>query len=446
MPPADHALVEQLHPLVADRLSRWRAAQETAGRDVAAEDEQQYAVQLIDQVLDEHAQRQITRGAAPPDPGGAEDLARAIYAALFRLGPLQPLLEDPDVENININGCDEVWLKYADGSVKQGPPVAASDQALIELIQLIGSRMGPTPRRFDLGQPRLHLRLPNGSRLFALMGVSQRPVVSIRRHRLVQVSLDDLVELGTIDRGLHAFLATLVRARKNIVVAGATNAGKTTMLRALINEIPPRERLVTIENAYELGVHQPQLKRLHPDVTALEAREANVEGEGAITMAELVQSGLRLDPDRVIVGEVLGEEILSMLLAMSQGNDGSMCTIHARSSQEVFSRIATYAIKSPERLPIEATNLLIAGAVDMVVFIEHRDQTALGGRHDRYVSSVREVTGADGYRITSNEIYQPGPDGRAVPRPGAPLRCLPDLQRHGFDPAWLDHPRGWWSP
>jgi pilus assembly protein CpaF len=137
-----------------------------------------------------------------------------------------------------------------------------------------------------------------------------------------------------------------------------------------------------------------------------------------------------MDPSRVIVGEVLGEEVLSMLEAMSQGNDGSMCTVHANSSSSVFRRIATYAIKSAERLPVEATNLLIAGALDFVVFIDQRDETPVGGRHHRYVSSVREVIDAEGTMVISNEVFQPGPDGRAVP--GTPIRHQEDLLRHGY--------------
>jgi len=277
------------------------------------------------------------------------------------------------------------------------------------------------------------------------MSVSHRPVVSIRRHRLVRVFLTDLVRLRAIDQGLHAFLAALVRARKNLLIAGGTGAGKTTLLRALINEIPPTERLVTIENAYELGLHEPELSDLHPNVVALEARDANIEGEGRVSMADLVRDGLRLNPSRVIVGEVLGEEILTMLEAMSQGNPGSMCTIHAESSLGAFQRVAMYTAKSAQRLDMETTYQMLAGAVHFVVFIAQRDERHQpGGTLRRFVSSVREVTGADGKRVITNEIYQPGPDGRAVPRPGAPLRCLEELELAGFDRDWLEQPAGWW--
>ena len=439
----DPTVVHELHGRVAERLSAWREAEEAAGRPPTRDDEQVYAATVIDQELDRLARDQVDLGVTP-DSDQEQELADAVRALLFRLGSLEPLLANPQIENIDYNGCDEGWLQEADGSIRRGPPLAASDQELVALIQMIGARMAHVPRRFDLGQPRLNLRLPDGSRLFALMDVSHRPVLSIRRHRLVRVFLDDLVRLGAIDAGLAAFLRALVKARKNIIVAGGTGVGKTTMLRALLNEIPAEERLVTIENAFELGLHEPDLKELHPNVAALEAREANVEGEGEISMAELVRAGLRLNPSRVIVGEVLGDEIVSMLEAMSQGNDGSMGTIHATSSAYVWRRMAMYAAKSAMRLPAEVTYQMIDGAIDFGVFIGMHDERALGGRLQRFVSSVREVTGSDGAQVITNEVYRPGPDGRAVPAPGV-LRCLEDLELVGFDPSWLENTAGWWE-
>jgi pilus assembly protein CpaF len=439
----DPTTVRTLHARVVDRLSAWREAEDAAGRPPNLDDQRVYATTVIDEELNELAHTQITSGVAP-DPTEEEELARTVHAMLFRLGALEPLLTDPEIENIDYNGCDEGWLQYADGTTKVAPPMAATDAEFVDLIQMWAGRMGHVPRRFDLGQPRLNLRLPDGSRLAALMEVSHRPVLSIRRHRLVRVFLDDLVRLGAIDRGLQAFLTAVVRARKNVIIAGGTGAGKTTMLRALLDEVPAEERLVTIENAFELGLHEPELKDLHPNVVALEAREANVEGEGAIPMSELVRSGLRLNPSRVIVGEVLGDEIVSMLEAMSQGNDGSMGTIHATSSAYVWRRMAMYAAKSAMRLPAEVTYQMIDGAIDFAVFISMRDERSMGGPLRRFVSSVREVTGAEGHQVITNEVYQPGPDGRAVPIPGV-LRCLEDLELAGLDHNWLENRAGWWD-
>jgi Flp pilus assembly CpaF family ATPase len=243
------------------------------------------------------------------------------------------------------------------------------------------------------------------------------------------VFLSDLVANGTLDEGLAAFLRAAVAARKNLMIAGSTNAGKTTLLRALANEIPPEERLVTVERALELGLDA--YPELHPNVVAFEERLPNSEGQGRITMAELVRRSLRMNPSRVIVGEVLGDEIVTMLNAMSQGNDGSLSTIHANSSAEVFNRIATYALQAEERLPIEATHMLIAGAINFVVFLERRNDYQRGGRLRRFISSVREVNGVDG-RVVSSEIWQPGPAGRAVP--AASIASLSDLVVHGYEP------------
>ncbi len=397
---------------------------------MSGEDERQFARALISQVLEEYARGEITAGRPPLDARDEEGLAEAIHAALFGVGRLQPLLEDHQIENIDINGCDRVFIGYADGREVMAEPVAESDEELVELIQVLAAYSGLSSRPFDTANPQLDLRLPDGSRLSAVMDVALRPAISIRRARMGKVFLADLVGNATLGPDVASFLAAAVAARKNIMIAGATNAGKTTLLRALANQIPPEERLITVERALELGLdHFPEL---HPNVVAFEERLPNMEGHGAIPMAELVRRSLRMNPSRVIVGEVLGDEIVTMLNAMTQGNDGSLSTIHASSSLEVFNRISTYAIQAQERLPVEATHMLIAGAIDFVVFIAKRNDYARGGRLRRFVNSVREVTGVDG-RVLSSEVFSPGPDGHAIPH--APVSCIGDLMQHGYDPS-----------
>ena len=426
----DHDLVRRLRARVAERLNEQRRRDELASRaPMTGEDERQFARSLIVQVLEDHARTEISEGRVPPSPDDEEATAAAVHAALFGVGRLQPLLEDPDVENIDINGCDQVFVGYSDGREELHDPVAESDEELIELIQILAAHSGLSSRPFDTANPQLDLRLPDGSRLSALMGVCPRPAVSIRKSRLGKVFLDDLVASGTMSQHLASFLKAAVTARKNIMIAGATNAGKTTLLRALANEIPPSERLITVERALELGLDK--FTDLHPNVVALEERLPNSEGAGAVGMAELVRRSLRMNPSRVIVGEVLGDEIVTMLNAMSQGNDGSLSTIHASSSIEVFNRISTYAIQSSENLPIEATQLLIAGALDFVVFLRKRNEYEQGGRLVRVVESVREVTGVDG-RVLSSEVFAPAPDGRATPH--APIQCIDDLVAVGYEP------------
>jgi Flp pilus assembly CpaF family ATPase len=431
----DHGVVKRLRGEVGDRLADQRRVDAAAGMPpMTGEDERQFARALIAQVLEEHARSEITAGRAPSNAQEEEELASAIHAALFGVGRLQPLLEDQQIENIDINGCDRVFLGYADGREVLSEPVAESDDELVDLIQVLAAYSGLSSRPFDTANPQLDLRLPDGSRLSAVMDVTLRPAVSIRRARMGKVFLADLVGNGTLLPEAAAFLAAATAARKNIMIAGATNAGKTTLLRAIANQIPVSERLITVERALELGIdHYPEL---HPNVVALEERLPNMEGQGAISMAELVRRSLRMNPSRVIVGEVLGDEIVTMLNAMTQGNDGSLSTIHANSSLEVFNRISTYAIQAAERLPIEATHMLIAGAIDFVVFIEKRNEYSRGGRLRRFISSIREVTGIDG-RVLSSEVFSPGPDGRAVPH--APVSCMAELSEHGYDPV-----RGRW--
>jgi Flp pilus assembly CpaF family ATPase len=427
----DHSAVKRLRGEVGDRLTEQRRLDAATGiPPMSGEDERQFARALISQVLEEYARGEITAGRPPLNAQDEEELAEAIHAALFGVGRLQPLLEDQQIENIDINGCDRVFIGYADGREVMANPVAESDEELIELVQVLAAYSGLSSRPFDTANPQLDMRLPDGSRMSAVMDVTLRPAISIRRARMGKVFLADLVGNGTISPDVGSFLAAAVAARKNIMIAGATNAGKTTLLRALANQIPAEERLITVERALELGLdHFPEL---HPNVVAFEERLPNMEGLGAISMAELVRRSLRMNPSRVIVGEVLGDEIVTMLNAMSQGNDGSLSTIHANSSLEVFNRVSTYAIQATERLPVEATHMLIAGAIDFVVFIEKRNEYARGGRLRRFVNSVREVTGIDG-RVLSSEVFAPGPEGTAVPH--APVSCLEDLLPYGYDPS-----------
>lgn len=433
----DVDLVAGLRTEVLGALSERERALQAEGRPpLALADEQALGRHLIAEALERRARQALTTSRAVMAPEVEDELARATFDALFRLNRLQRLLDDPAIENINANGCDQVWVRYADGRREQVEPIAASDEELEEMLRTAAARTGIGERRFDRGSPRLSLQLPDGSRLFALMAVAARPCLSIRRHRYLRITPDDLIRLGTIDLGLREFLRAVMLARKSCIICGGTGAGKTTLLRAMAADIAPSERLVTIEDSLELGLDR--FPDLHPDVVALEAREANLEGEGGVSLAELVRWALRMSPDRVIVGEARGEEVLALLNAMSQGTDGSMATLHASSSRGAFSKLATYAVQAPERLPLEATNLLVANAVHFVIHLLQDGQR-------RFVSSVREVVDAEGPMVVSNEVFRPGPDGRAVP--GVPPRSetLDQLAAVGFEAGFLDRPQGWWE-
>ncbi|GAA4731668.1 ATPase, T2SS/T4P/T4SS family [Phytohabitans rumicis] len=386
--------------------------------------------ELVGKALNAHAAARLAVGQMPLDPPVEAQVAAALRDAFSGLGPLEPWLADQAVTNLFLNG-PVVWVTYADGRKERVPPLFASRDELVDLVRSIAARAGADERRFDRGVPRVSVRLPDGSRLFATL-LSREPSVSIRRHTLLDVDLDQLAaRYGVMDRVLRDLLAAMVRARKNIIICGGPATGKTTFLRACAKAIPSSERLVTIEDTDELAL---DLDPAHPDCVAMQAREPNVEGEGGVDLAELVRWGLRMSPDRVILGEARGGEVVPVLNCMSQGNDGSMATIHTSTSKQAFTKLMTYAAQSEQRLPFEATAPLIGAAVHFVVHL------AWSADGVRVVSSIREVVGAQGTEVISNEVFTPGADRRALP--GAPLRAatLDELAAAGFNPDLL---QGW---
>ncbi len=429
----DYALVQRLRGQVADLLRAERRRRAERGDALlSSEEERELGRSLILDALTSYRREQLLGGQASMPP--AEDdrsLAEAVHAAMFGLGRLQPLIEDPSLNNIEINGFDRVWLYRTDGRRDRGPAVADSDAELIEWVRTAATYAGLSSRPFDSVHPRLEVRLPDGSRLCAVMSVVERPSVSIRLYRHQRVALDDLAGLDAFTDEVHAFLAAAVHGRFNLMVSGATFAGKTTLLRALGNTIPPEERLVTAEHFLELGFHH--LPDLHRDVVAMEERLPNAEGVGAVTLLDLVEWSRRMNPDRLIVGEVIGGEIIAMLDAMTQGEDGSLSTIHARDSRMVFQRIATYALESDARMPVEATGMLTAGALDFVVHLAKVEGRQAQRAH-RYISSVREVVGWDGTQVVSSEVFA-APPGSTVAVAAAPIseRRAAVLAEHGYD-------------
>ena len=381
---------------------------------------------LIREVLEEEAEAALTSGRAPLDQAAEQQAADRIYADLWGLGGFQPYLDDPQVESVNANGCDQVFIQYSGGHRSRVPPVAASDQELTDLIRAIAARGGIEERRFDRSSPRVSVPLPGGGRLFAVHAVTGRPCVAIRRDRLERAGLRELVRNGTVDEPLAAFLAALVKARKNLLISGGTAVGKTTMLRALASAIPPQERLITIEDSLELCLDWDA--DAHPHVVAMQSREPNTEGEGEITLAELVRWALR-SPGPGPGRRGAGAEVIPMLNAMSQGNDGSMTTIHASSSRGAMLKLAAYAAQSPEHLTLEDTGLLIAGAIHFVI------QLAWDAGGARCVSSVREITNANGRQVASNEVWTPGPDRRAVPSVPVRAATMEELEAAGYRPG-----------
>lgn len=417
-------LSTRLRGFVAEALveQRHEARSRADGQPIEADEESLRAV--ISTYLDRDATQRLLGGQSTLSPDEELEITRSTIDHFMGLGPLQRLLEDPDITDIHVRGTGPVWVKHRDGNRTELPSVVDSDDELIRLVRNASSRSSRGERRFDASTVECNLCLPDGSRLFAVMDVSASPSVVIRKHQFALSSLDELHQGGLLSDELKAFFRAAVRARRNIIVAGGTGSGKTTLLRALINEIPRNERIITIEDAYELGIDR--FADLHPDFDTLQSRPPNIEGRGEIALADLTRMALRMDPDRVVVGEVRGSEAFPMLLAMSQGNNGSMCTIHADSTRSVFPKLAAYVSMANTGLPVDVVNLVIANAVHLVVHIE-----LTGGV--RRISSVREVVDADGPRIISNEIFEARDGGTAevaYPMTGE-LREL--LLEFGFD-------------
>ena len=322
-----------------------------------------------------------------------------------------------------------MWVSYATGERVAGPPVAATDDALIAMIRTWAARGGQTARDFSAAAPLVNVALAGNARLTATMSVTPRPCLSLRRHGQPDATLARLVALGTIDPGLSAFLTAAVRSRCNVIITGGVSAGKTTMLRALASEIPAVERIATLESEYELYLHETGQ---HPDVIAFESRDANSEGAGGISLHDLIAHALRHNPGRILVGEVRRNEIMPMLEAMNSGQEGSMCTLHANSPAEAFDRILILSLRGGLSLAERAIHILVGMAVDLIV---HLRRGYDGSRTVRYVSEILEVMPpGDTERPTVNRLFLPDPrTGRAAPACTPSPGLLARLNAVGFD-------------
>ncbi|WP_051451321.1 CpaF family protein [Actinospica robiniae] len=411
-------LAEHLHTVLGEEARR-------AGMAIPPQRRAELVEEITDKELRTYAGAAERSGHAGLSPVGEERIRTRVRADVLGCGPLQLLLEDQDVETINAQGCDTVFTVRVDGERRRELAIAPDNDTLVDLIRSLANS-GGQERRFDRAAPILNARLPDGSRLSAIMALCEQPSFSIRRHRLSDTTLEELVGKGLCDEELARFLAALVGARFNLLISGGMGAGKTTLLRALAAQIPRLERLLVIEDTFELGLDK--LPHRHADVIALQAREANTEGYGEVSQAELLKASLRMTPDRVIVGEVRGEELIPMFNAMNLGLDGSLATLHASSSAEVSDRLIQIGLQTRERLEPATTMRLAASAIDFIVQLGR----ALDGT--RIITSVREVCGSNGDQLVTGEVYRPGPDRRAVFHIRPEHRSLDRIAECGYDP------------
>jgi len=309
---------------------------------------------------------------------------------VFGLGPLEPLLRDPTVSDILVNTYKQVFVERS-GKLERMPTTFQDDRHLMRVIDRIVSGVG---RRVDDSSPMVDARLPDGSRVNAIIPplAVDGPLLSIRRFPAERLRAEDLVSFRTLTGPMLEFLEHSVRSRLNILISGGTGAGKTTLLNVLSGFISERERIVTIEDAAELQLHQEHIARL-------ETRPPNVEGKGAIRQRQLVINALRMRPDRIVVGEVRGDEALDMLQAMNTGHDGSLTTVHANTPRDALARIETMISMGAMGLNDRAMRQQVASAIQVVV-----QQSRLSDG-TRKVTSISEITGMEGDVITMQEIF-----------------------------------------
>lgn len=415
---------EQLSQAVAaDRGRLDKVAQEELGRTIVLD--------LIETTVADRV-----NAGMPTLPGAEQDaLARAAFNSLFRLGRLQPLVDDDRVENIIITGHDNVLLELTDGSLVDGPPVADSDEELIDFLVFLASRSEVNARGFSEAQPRLHLRLDGGSRLAAAAWVTPRPSIVIRRHRLMEVTLDDLVSRQMMSPVAASFLRAAVRARKSIVVSGSQGAGKTTLVRALCAEIDPLEAIGTFETEYELHLNELGRHRIvHPWEARPGSGERGPDGRmaGEFTLDDALVDSFRFNLSRQIVGEVRGKEVWAMIKAMESGT-GSISTTHAADAVAAIRKLVTCAMEAGPSVTHALATSKLAATIDVIVHLDLHTVTD-GGRSTRR-RRIAEIIALDpgeretGYATT--HVFEPDIDGSAVPA------VLPDAYRalaaYGFD-------------
>jgi pilus assembly protein CpaF len=319
-----------------------------------------------------------------------EQLVVEVQHETFGLGPIEPLMQDPTVSDILVNGPRAVYVERR-GRLERTRLIFRDDTHLLQVIERIVSRVG---RRVDESSPMVDARLADGSRVNAIIPplALDGPVLSIRRFAVDPLKTDDLIDLNTWTPALSAIIRAAVKARLNILISGGTGSGKTTLLNVISEAIPNNERIVTVEDSAELQLQQEHKVRL-------ETRPANIEGAGSVTQRDLVRNALRMRPDRIIVGEVRGPEVLDMLQAMNTGHDGSLSTVHANSTRDALARLETMILLSGISLPVRAMRDYIASALDLII---HLSRLSDGSRK---ILRLTEVVGMEEDVVTTQDIF-----------------------------------------
>ena len=392
-PPAASEEHYRVRKLLHDRLLEAFDVRRTDTHRMADTDLRELTERLIRDLIQRMADE------LPPDLD-RQQLLEEVRDEAIGLGPLEPLLADPTITEIMVNRHDEVFVERA-GQLQRWPAVFTSDRAVQGIIERI---VAPIGRRIDESSPMVDARLKDGSRVNAVIPplALKGPSITIRKFSKRKLGAEDLLKFGSASPSMIEFLRVCVEQRKNMLISGGTGSGKTTLLNILSNFIPGGERIVTIEDAAELQLH-------HANIVSLEARPANIEGKGHISIRELVKNSLRMRPDRVVVGECRGGEALDMLQAMNTGHDGSLTTAHANSPRDMLARLEVMVLMAGMDLPVTAIREQVASALDIIV---QQTRFACGTRK---ITSIVEVTGVESGKIQLQEVFafvQSGIDAR----------------------------------
>ncbi|HET9912887.1 MAG TPA: CpaF family protein [Anaerolineales bacterium] len=324
-----------------------------------------------------------------------EDMRKQVFHdildELTGYGPIQPLLEDPDVSEVMVNGPKKVFIEKSGKLTKSGVTFDDDDH----VARIIDRIILPLGRRVDADSPTVDARLPDGSRVNAVIRPCSidGPCITIRKFKKDKLSVQQLIDFGSLTPNMAEFIRACVLAHLNIVISGGTGSGKTTLLNVLSSYIPEEERIVTIEDAAELQLQQDHVLRL-------ETKVANIDGKGSVTIRDLVRNSLRMRPDRIIVGECRGGEALDMLQAMNTGHDGSLTTLHANTPRDALSRLETMVLMSGMDLPLKVVRQQISSAVDLII-----QQTRLKDG-SRKVTAITEVVGMEGDTVVMTDVFK----------------------------------------
>lgn len=386
----------------------------------------------IDAHIREHVHTEAAKGRTL-DFNARRALERAIYDSLFGLGPLQKLIQDETLVNLDIYSHNQVWLTYADGRVERGPAVGESDWDLIDMVQQLARSAG-AEKEWSPAAPSLRMSLPDGSRLAADGWVTHTPQVHIRRHTYINATLETLHSAGMMTSGMAQFLTACMHAGLNMIVSGVPGTGKTTLIRAVLRTLPPHVAIATMEATYELGLHR--MTELHPRVWPAEARPPGENG-GEVTLTDLFALSLQVNADRFVIGEVTGREAIPMIQAM-QGGKGSISTVHAENGWDTVERLVTLLITHQANLDYHAATRMVAQNIDVIIHVNK--VTLPDGRPmpviDEILTVERNEDSAASSAATRDYLWKRNDEGRGVAS-GARPPWLDRIAAAGFDPAFL---------